>query len=171
MLALFYPLGKISEENASAERIVLTSKDTGIGVAKEFVMSKALWISRHEATIAQLVQLSAREVTLVAEVEGKELGSRNLATDEDVETFMTDLHALIRQEKAEEVYGVFAVPVQHKLVQETMEICERTGAGWEDPIVSCFSAWNIQRTVEGQKPTFEHKRFIWVGDIFNIPVI
>jgi len=134
-------------------------------------MAKALWVSRHEATQEQLKELAATGDMLVALEEGKELGSRNLAADEDVEAFMTTLHALIRREGVEAVYGVFAVPVQHKLVQETMEICARTEAGWEDPTADCFSAWNIQRTGEGQKSTFEHKRFIWVGDIFISPII
>lgn len=134
-------------------------------------MSKALWISRHEATVAQLSELAVIKVTLVAIEEGKLLGSRNLATDEDVEGFMLDLHALIRREGAEEIYGVFATPIQREIAKETSEIYERRGNGWNDDTVSCFSAWNVQRSVEGQKPTFEHKKFVWMGDIYNIPVV
>lgn len=145
--------------------------DAGIGVGiKELTMSKALWISRHEATVVQLVELSARGETLVALEKGILLGNRNLATDEDVDAFITTLHALILEEGAEAVYGVFAAPVQNRLVQETSEIYERRGEGLDDETVPCFSAWNVSRTVEGGKATFEHKRFVWAGDIFNNPL-
>jgi len=132
-------------------------------------MAKALWISRHEATEEQLAEISRVGNTLGALEEGKLLGSRNLATEEDVEKFMLDLHALIRQEEAEAVYGVFAAPIHREIAKETSEIYERRGNGWNDDTVACFSAWNVQRSVEGQKPTFEHKRFVWVGDIYNVP--
>lgn len=132
-------------------------------------MEKALWISRHDPTLEQLTELFSDNVTLVALKEGKELGNRNLVTDEDVDNYMKDLHVLIRLEKAEGVYGVFPIPVQGRLVQDTSEIYARREAGWEDSIVSCFSAWNVWRSIEGQKPTFEHKKFVWVGELFNIP--
>ena len=29
--------------------------------------------------------------------------------------------------------------------------------------LSCYAAWNVQRSTEGGKPTFEHRRWCFVG--------
>jgi predicted dehydrogenase len=30
-------------------------------------------------------------------------------------------------------------------------------------VLTCYAAWNIQRSTDGGKPTFEHRRFCCVG--------
>jgi hypothetical protein len=128
-------------------------------------MKNAVWVSRHELTPEQREEIVALGYSLFEEEKGILLGGRNLVTDEDVVMFMSDLHDYVREGKAGIVLGVFAVPVQAGIMEETCQICDRIGQGYVTPSVPCYSAWNVNRTVDGGKPTFEHRGFKLVGMI------
>lgn len=112
---------------------------------------KAAWFSRHRPTPTQLEEikkLTGAQLTEEEITEGMSMGSIDIQTDEDV------VRAIKWMVQYEKVFGVFPVP-----------ILSRTYYGW--PIhVELYGAWNIQRSVEGGKPTFEHKKFLKLSPTF-----
>lgn len=124
----------------------------------------AIWFSRHPATPSQLAEITDWGFALVAEEDGLMLGSKAIQDDADLCVVMGSLGALIRSRNIEAVFGVFSVPMQYAIACATEDLAgyaSETGA--DIPYVPCFGAWNVQRSVEGQKPTFEHKTFLRVG--------
>lgn len=113
----------------------------------------AIWFSRHRPAASQLAEIDEMGFDLVALDEGLRLGAVNLADDTVLETTIAELGALTRDNKADAVFGVFPAPIQERLVNEAI-----TGIG-----TPCYASWNVQRSIEGGKPTFEHKRFCGVG--------
>lgn len=113
----------------------------------------AIWFSRHHPTTAQLTEIDEMGFSLVALDEGLRLGAVNLADDAVLEDTFAQLSALASDNKADAVFGVFPAPIQERLVSGTA-----IGVG-----TPCCASWNVQRAVEGGKPTFEHKRFCAVG--------
>jgi hypothetical protein len=111
-----------------------------------------LWMSRHAPTAEQREEIAGIGFTIV---EARDLGERNLNSDEEVEALMKDLQARIRLEDAVAVYGVFPTPLLHEMYFR--------GQDSEYDGVSCHAAWNISRPVEGGKSTFAHKQFLVVG--------
>lgn len=113
----------------------------------------AIWFSRHRPTAAQLAEIGEMGFSLVALDEGLRLGAVNLADDAMLESTLAQLGALARANKADAVFGVFPAPIQERLVDGAV-----TGVG-----APCYASWNVQRSVEGGKPAFEHKRFCAAG--------
>jgi len=113
----------------------------------------AVWFSRHRPTASQLAEINDMGFSLVALDEGLRLGAVNLADDATLENTLAQLETLVRDNKADAVFGVFPAPIQERLVSGTA-----IGVG-----TPCCASWNVQRSVEGGKPTFEHKRFCAVG--------
>jgi len=113
----------------------------------------AIWFSRHRPTASQLAEINDMGFSLVALDEGLRLGAVNLADDAMLENTLAQLAALAADNKADAVFGVFPAPIQERLVSGTA-----IGVG-----TPCCASWNVQRAVEGGKPTFEHKRFCAVG--------
>ena len=64
-----------------------------------------------------------------------------------------------------ELYGVFPAPIRHALL--TLDIMH-VGLGGGSAIVALYESFNIQRSVEGQKPTFEYAGWLVTG-YFEIP--
>jgi hypothetical protein len=73
---------------------------------------------------------------------------------------LSALLALAAEHGAEACYGVFAAPVQESL-HRTANDAVQIGA-W-GRVLTCYAAWNVQRSADGGKPTFEHLRFCCVG--------
>lgn len=119
-------------------------------------MKKALWFSRHAPSASQMAEIAAMGCEIAAQEEGMRLGAMNLADDGDVGAVLLALLGLAVEHKAAACFGVFAAPVQERLHE---------AAGEWGHVMPCYAAWNIQRTVEGGKPTFEHRRFCCVGSL------
>jgi len=115
------------------------------------MMKTALWFSRHAPSTAQLAEVAAMGYEIAALDDGLRLGAMNLADDDDLNAVLTELLDLAATHSAEACFGVFAAPVQECLL--------RTKQGG----MPCYAAWNIQRSADGGKPTFEHRRFCRVG--------
>jgi len=113
----------------------------------------AIWFSRHRPTAAQLAEIAEKGFSLVALEEGLRLGAVDLADDTMLESTFAQLEALAADNKADAVFGVFPAPIQERLASDTLG-----GVG-----APCYASWNVQRPVEGGKPTFEHRRFCRVG--------
>lgn len=113
-------------------------------------MEKIIWFSRHQIADSQMMEIKDRHGIDVEIINFGKEASVNLNTDDDADKLMDDfLHTLMAKEIAG-IYGVFPTPIQ--------SFISRNFTG-----VPCFAAWNVQRSVEGEKPTFVHKKFCRVG--------
>ncbi len=74
-------------------------------------MKKAVWFSRHTISNEQRAEITARGYQLVAEAEGKTLGSVALRDEEDVRIVLNGLRSL----GVDAIFGVFAAPIQAAL--------------------------------------------------------
>ncbi len=104
----------------------------------------AIWFSRHQPTAEQVsdAEWFGYEITGISE--GILAGSKNMADNPDV-------WAAIEFCRGKTVFGVFPSPLR---------------AAWfaapsQSP-ASAFEAWNVSRSVEGGKTTFEHKNWVRV---------
>jgi hypothetical protein len=118
-------------------------------------MIDVVWFSRHAPSKEQLADLAATGHQIVGLAEGMALGAMSVNDQKDLDELSRQLVGLISKYGAQALYGVFATPMQAKLVENAVG---RSGYG-----VSCFAAWNTSRSEEGGKPTFAHKAFLWVG--------
>jgi hypothetical protein len=122
-------------------------------------MRKALWFSRHQPTSAQLAEIkNIWEYELLFNM--ADAAKIELNTEEAVMEWVRELETHIAQLGVEAVFGVFPTPI----LSYCFETRNRRGK-W----VSLIAAWNVQRSIEGGKPTFEHKEFQIVA-IFNAGV-
>lgn len=116
-------------------------------------MKNAIWFSRHQPTESQLAEISAMGYTLVALPLGIELGSENIESIGHANRLVCELVALCYDNNATAVFGVFATPMLGIMYARTSES------------IPCFAAFNVSRSIEGQKPTFEHKQWIQIGNL------
>ena len=115
-------------------------------------MKKALWFSRHQPTAEQIVDAKEMGYTLKVSETATKLASASLETDDQVaeviEFFRTGSDGAL----CSAVFGVFAAPVQSAI----RDVPDCFGDGF-------WAAWNVQRSADGGKPTFAHKKFVRVG--------
>jgi hypothetical protein len=107
-----------------------------------------------------LAEVAAMGYAIAAQDDGLRLGAMNLADDGDLNAVLSAVLALAAEHDAEAVFGVFAAPVQeclHRTANDAVQAGE-----WGTPL-ACYAAWNVQRSQDGGKPTFEHRRFCCVG--------
>ena len=123
-------------------------------------MKKAVWFSRHAPSAAQVTEIAAMGYEIAAQEDGLRLGAMNIADDGDLNAVLTALLDLAAEHRAEAVFGVFAAPVQECLHRTAS--CAVQAGEW-GRVMSCHAAWNVQRSQDGGKPTFEHRRFCCVG--------
>lgn len=117
-------------------------------------MKSAIWFSRHQPTESQLAEISAKGHTLVALNLGIELGSENIESIGHANRLVCELVALCHDNDATAVFGVFATPILGIMYART-NTCA----------IPCFAAFNISRSIEGQKPSFEHKQWMQIGTL------
>jgi hypothetical protein len=120
----------------------------------------ALWFSRHAPTSAQVAEIAAMGCEIAALDDGLRLGAMTIADDGDLNAVLTALLGLAAKHQAAAVFGVFSAPVQECLHRTAEDAVQRGEWGKALP---CYAAWNVQRSAEGGKPTFEHRRFCCVG--------
>ena len=121
----------------------------------------AIWFSRHPATVTQIDEIRTMGFELDSDPKWAELASRQLMTEEDVSAVATELEKFSAEtgpREARAIFGVFAAPIQAACNKAELEDDSRA-------LTPCYSAWNVMRTQEGGKPTFEHLRFCRTGQI------
>jgi hypothetical protein len=114
---------------------------------KEINIRKAVWFSRHEPTKEQLQDALEMGYEVVGVDKGRELGSREINSRDDLDLICRELEGFILDEGASAVFGVFPVPILERALS-----VNNLG-------MAMFSAWNRKRSKEGSAPTFEH--FVW----------
>ena len=123
-------------------------------------MKHAMWFSRHAPSAAQVAEMAAMGYEIAAQEDGLRMGAMNLADDGDLNAVLSALLGMAAEHQAEAVFGVFAAPVQECLHRTANDAVQ---AGAWGRVLSCYAAWNVQRSSDGGKPTFEHRRFCCVG--------
>lgn len=133
-------------------------------------MGTAIWFSRHPATPEQVAEIQGMGYTIEGDPMWAVLAARNLTSEKDVQEVVYHLREFARGAKPQvginverpvsdrAIFGVFAAPVQEACNVEQHPDHQRM-------LTPCFSAWNVMRTPEGGKPTFQHLRFCRTGQI------
>jgi hypothetical protein len=107
-------------------------------------MKKAQWFSRHTPTPEQIADAARIGFQLVGIETGRVLGATSMETSADVQSTSGQLETELTSTGAVALFGVFPPPLRSYW-------CE---IGYPTEI---WEAWNVQRTVEGGRPTFTHK--------------
>jgi hypothetical protein len=125
-------------------------------------MKKALWFSRHIPTQIQMDEIKEMGYTLEAtEIAwGMDNGAIDIQEDAQVIEVIDKILTYVSNNKINIVFGVFPTPILNYAFR-TAEGAVEWGDWWRP--VALYAAWNVMRSIEGQKPTFTHKKWLPVG--------
>ena len=129
-------------------------------------MKKALWFSRHQITQSQIEDAAKLGFSIVVSHKGMTLGAMDIKDSSDLKDCVKELVAHCSEVGAEAIFGVFPPPILG-LIAITMTDIIETGMQLETPNARgdfpCYASWNILRAKEGERPTFEHKEWVYIG--------
>ena len=131
-------------------------------------MKKAIWFSRHQLTDAQIDDAARMGYAIEVTETGTRLGSLELRDNGDVLACVSGLLGHCADVCAVAIFGVFAAPILAQLARTSEDIrirgecVEPSGGNGDFP---CFAAWNVMRSQDGGKPTFEHRQWLGIGRI------
>jgi hypothetical protein len=114
----------------------------------------AVWFSRHAPTTAQLADIRIIGHHLAETQVGMMLGAQPINTFEYRSAMMVAIRELVVKTGAQAVFGVAPTPILNAMHREVLA-SRRT--------VPFYAAWNVARSADGGKPTFEHFLFEEVG--------
>lgn len=114
-------------------------------------MNKAVWFSRHALTEAQAEEIAAAGYEIIEDSFASAMARKNLASDEEV-TEVIKYMQLLKNSGVRRFYGVFPPAIRSALLAWTGMFSGNTIELWE--------SWNVQRSPDGGKPSFEHKKFV-----------
>lgn len=115
-------------------------------------MNKCIWFSRHAMTEAQAAEIAAAGYQVIEDAKVSTMAMANMTSDEEVRETIMYMMLLRDRYAVNRFYGVFPPAIRSALLAWTGMFSGNTIELWE--------AWNVQRTPEGGKPTFEHKKFV-----------
>jgi hypothetical protein len=93
--------------------------------------------------------------------EGMTLGAMELRDNGDVLACVSGLLGHCAAHGAEAIFGVFAAPILAQIARTSEDIRQR--GDFVEGDIPCFAAWNVMRSQEGSKPTFEHRQWVGIG--------
>lgn len=132
-------------------------------------MKKAIWFSRHQPTAEQIADAEKLGYEITGIETGKQLGAMDIRDNGDVTVVVSGVLALVAEHKAEAIFGVPSTPIMSQIARTATDAVSRQGFtkldGQENGDVPFFAAWNVQRSVEGGKPTFQHREWCYVGHL------
>lgn len=115
-------------------------------------MKKCIWFSRHSMTEAQAEEIAAAGYEVIEDSNLKGFAGKNMTSDEEVIDVIMRFQLLRDMEGVKRFYGVFPPALRSSLLT------------WREKLggapIELWESWNIQRSPEGGKPTFEHKKFV-----------
>jgi len=129
-------------------------------------MNKAIWFSRHNPTPEQFEDAKRLGFELIAIPSGMGLGAMSLNDNGDTKAVVSALLGLCVDSGAQALFGVFPTPILcqiHRTAQDAVQRGQNTPQGEGIGDVLCFASWNVQRSLEGGKPTFQHKAWLPIG--------
>lgn len=115
-------------------------------------MNKCVWFSRHEITAEQAAEIAAAGYEVLKDCKLTELAGMNMTSDEEVMETIKYMMLLRDRSGVQRFYGVFPPALRSALLAWAGMFGGNTIELWE--------AWNIQRSPDGGKPSFEHKKFV-----------
>ena len=115
-------------------------------------MNKCIWFSRHALTESQSAEIAAAGYEVIEDAKISEMAKQNLASESEVMDVIVHMQVLRDRYAVNRFYGVFPPALRSALLAWTGMFGGNTVELWE--------AWNIQRSQDGGKPTFEHKKFV-----------
>jgi hypothetical protein len=129
-------------------------------------MKKAMWFFRHQPSRDQIEDAAQMGYALEVTPEGIALGTMDIRDNGDVLACVSGLLAHCASRGAVAIFGVFATPVLAQIARTAEDIrqrgeCVEPFDGRGD--YPCFAAWNVMRSVEGAKSTFEHRQWLGIG--------
>ena len=125
-------------------------------------MMNAIWFSRHTPTAAQLEDAARLGYNLTVTETGTRLGTMDIADNGDIRAIVSALLGHVAEKNAGAIFGVFAAPILGQLARTADDI-RQSGECRESKDIPCFAAWNVMRSAEGGKPTFEHRQWVGIG--------
>ena len=123
----------------------------------------AIWLSRHAPTADQIADAKCLGYDITAIAEGQRLGALDLKDEGDVKALVTATLGLCAEHNARAIFGVVAAPVLAQMAR-TADDAVQIG-DWFATDVPVYVSWNVQRTVEGGKPTFAHRCWLLAGHL------
>jgi len=130
--------------------------------------SPAIWLSRHAPTASQLADAQRLGYDITGIESGQRLGAIDLRDEGDIEALVSAALGLCAEHSATAIFGVVAAPLSAQLARTAADAIQRGALAAPTPDtgdVPVFAAWNIQRTAEGGKPTFEHRAWVLAGHL------
>lgn len=115
-------------------------------------MNKAVWFSRHAITSEQAEEIASAGYEIYKDSFVARMATANMTSDEEVMEVIMYMQLLKDRAGIRRFYGVFPPALRSALLAWTGKFGGNTIELWE--------AWNIQRSPDGGKPTFEHKKFV-----------
>lgn len=116
-----------------------------------------LIITRHTLTEEQILEIEELGYTPLY----TDLGQRNLNSSEELREYLHDLEELIRSNNAKALFGVFPTPVLAEMLSRMVARDDSIGYG-----IKVFHAWNISRTIEGERPSFQHRKWLQISELY-----
>ena len=115
-------------------------------------MNKCIWFSRHDMTEAQAAEIAAAGYEVYKDAFVAKMATANMTSDEEVMEVITYIYLLRDRAGIRRFYGVFPPVLRSALLT------------WREKFgglpIELWEAWNIQRSPDGGKPSFEHKKFV-----------
>ena len=111
----------------------------------------AIWFSRHALTHSQRTEIYSR-FDIILEV--PQLSNISINSTEFFLSVLSELRSVIKNNNACAIFGVFPTPIASCI-----------SGGSDEGTIPCYASWNIQRSILGEKPTFEHHKFLIVGHL------
>lgn len=115
-------------------------------------MNKAVWFSRHSMTEAQAAEIAAAGYEIHKDDFVSRMATANMTSDEEVMEVIMYMMLLRDRYAVNRFYGVFPPALRSALLAWTGKFGGNTVELWE--------SWNVQRSPDGGKPSFEHKKFV-----------
>ena len=103
-------------------------------------------------TESQSAEIAAAGYEVITDTKLSEMAKQNLASNEEVMDVIRQFQLLRYKYAVNRFYGVFPPALRSALLAWTGMFGGNTVELWE--------AWNITRSPDGGKPTFEHKKFV-----------
>lgn len=126
-------------------------------------MKKAFWFSRHRPTEAQVSEFEGLSYDLVANDASYQLGSMSIGDNRDVKAVVSGILAQCAAIGADICAGVFPTPIAEAAMRTADDAIQ--DGDYRSGTVAMYAAWNVMRSVDGGKPTFEHRQFCRIGII------
>ncbi len=123
----------------------------------------ALWLSRHTPTQDQIADAKRLGFSIGNIEDGVRLGALDLKDEGDVKALVTATLGLCAERGCRAIFGVIAAPVLAQMARTANDAVQL--GEWSPFDIPVYVSWNVQRTVEGGKPTFAHRCWLLAGHL------